>query len=445
MTEMMHKAKWESIKVEQLAANARNALAMGPFGSRITKDNFVDAGVPVIRGTNLSRGRFDHRELVFITENKANELAASNAFVDDLVFTHRGTLGQVGIIPRGYYPRYVISQSQMKLTCDQTKVVPMFLYYYFRSELGLHELLSHIGGSGVPAISSPLTTLRNAVINLPPLLTQHKIASILSAYDDLIENNTRRITILEEMAQSLYREWFVHFRFPGHEKKSMVESVLGMIPEGWEVVKLGDIAQEVRRSVNPESIDPETPYFGLEHLPRKSIALADWGTAKEVQSTKLAFKKGEILFGKIRPYFHKVGVAPVEGVCSSDTIVIVPRTEKYFAVVLSCVSSEDFVNFATRTSQGTKMPRANWEVLVKYPVALPPQAILYQFEEFVKDIVLQIQNMIFRNRHLRQTRDLLLPKLISGEVDVEGLDICIEGERNDRSISEAVCRESGRL
>src|SRR5712691_1413382 len=137
--------KWEIIKVEQLAAKTRHSLAMGPFGSRITKDNFVDAGVPVIRGTNISDGRFDHRDLVFLTEEKADELAASNAFPDDLVFTHRGTLGQVGLIPRGHYPRYVVSQSQMKLTCDQTKVLPMFLYYYFRSELGLHELLSHTG------------------------------------------------------------------------------------------------------------------------------------------------------------------------------------------------------------------------------------------------------------------------------------------------------------
>ena len=225
------------------------------------------------------------------------------------------------------------------------------------------------------------------------------------------------------MAQTLYREWFVHFRFPGHEKKSMVESALGMIPEGWKVVSLEDIAHEVRRSINPESIDPETPYLGLEHLPRKSIALADWGTAREVQSTKLIFKKGERLFGKIRPYFHKVGVAPLDGVCSSDTIVIVPRAEQYFAIVLGCVSSEDFVNYATKTSQGTKMPRANWDVLVQYQVVLPSQPIFYHFNELVKDVVLEVQNMVFRNRNLRRTRDLLLPKLISGEVDVKRLAV----------------------
>ena len=150
----------------------------------------------------------------------------------------------------------------------------------------------------------------------PPLPTQRKIASVLSAYDDLIENNTRRIEILEEMAQAIYREWFVHFRFPGHEKVQMVDSELGPIPEGWALKPLGEIAEQIRRNVRPEQVDPETPYIGLEHIPRKSIALSEWGTAGEVQSSKLAFHIGEILFGRIRPYFHKVAVAPIEGLCS---------------------------------------------------------------------------------------------------------------------------------
>ena len=296
--------------------------------------------------------------------------------------------------------------------------VDLIWAYYQLINFDINKLDS---GSAIPSTSRE--AFYQIPISLPPLPTQRKIAAILSAYDDLIENNTRRIAIREEMAQSLYRDWFMHFGFPGHEKKSMVESALGMIPEGWEVAKLRDIAREVRRTVNPESIDPETPYFGLEHLPRKSIALADWGTAKEVQSTKLAFNKGEILFGKIRPYFHKVGIATLDGVCSSDTIVIVPRDEQYFAMVLGCVSSEDFVNYATKTSQGTKMPRANWDVLVQYHVVVPAQPILNRFNELIKDIVVEIQNIVFRNRNLRQTRDLLLPKLISGEVDVEELEI----------------------
>ncbi len=320
----------------------------------------------------------------------------------------------------------VLLSSIAILRPDSSKITPSYLRYYMDCETTRQYMKSgFVTGAAIPRVV--LKDFKRCKVFLPPMTLQRKIAAILSAYDDLIENNTRRIAILEEMAQSLYREWFVHFRFPGHEKKRLVESELGLIPEGWEAVKLGDIAQEIRRGVNPESIDPETPYFGLEHLPRKSIALSEWGTAKEIQSTKLLFKKGEILFGKIRPYFHKVGVAPIDGVCSTDTIVIVPRAEEYFAISLCCVSSDEFVNHATQTSQGTKMPRANWDVLVRYSIVIPPSPILNRFNEFVREVVMQIQNLIYRNRNLRQTRDLLLPKLISEEVDVERLDIHIEG------------------
>ena len=246
---------------------------------------------------------------------------------------------------------------------------------------------------------------------------------MLSAYDDLIENNSRRIAILEEMAQAIYREWFVNLRFPGHEKVKLINSPLGKIPEGWKPNRLGDMAKEVRRGVDPSQVDPDTPYFGLEHLPRRSITLGEWGKAADVQSTKLAFKKGEILFGKIRPYFHKVGVAPVDGVCSSDAIVIVPNFESAFGPVVCCVSSDDFVAHATQTSQGTKMPRANWELLVKYPLPIPPDDLLGEFNETIADVVANLRLLMLKNRKLRATRDLLLPKLISGQLDVDELDI----------------------
>ena len=268
-----------------------------------------------------------------------------------------------------------------------------------------------------------LSSVEDIHVPAYPLPTQRKIAAILSAYDDLIENNTRCINILEDMAQTLYREWFVHFRFPGHEHVPMVESALGPTPQGWKIGKLGDLAESVRRNVKPSDIDQETPYFGLAHLPRKSIALADWDSVDSINSVKLVFKKGEILFGKIRPYFHKVGVAPLDGICSSDAIVIRPKRNEYFAITLACVSSEQFIAYATTTSQGSKMPRSDWNVLVKYPILIPTDQITQCFSNFTCDVVDKIQNLIFQNRNLRQTRDLLIPKLISGEIDVSELDI----------------------
>jgi type I restriction enzyme S subunit len=326
--------------------------------------------------------------------------------------TGAGSVGNIGKMRR--VEKVFLGNQRVGIIRIKTNLAdPEFVYQVLSNE-DVENKNYQLGlGTGQPNLSPKM--IGGHSIPLPPMPTQRRIAEILSAYDDLIEVNARRIRILEGMAQSVYRE-----TVPAPSLRGAVEtlSTTSPLPEGWEIKKLGDIAKEVRRSIQPSEIDPETPYFGLEHLPRKSLALSDWGKAGDVQSTKLAFKKGEILFGKIRPYFHKVGVGPQNGVASSDTIIIVPKSPEYFGLVLGCVFSEEFVNHATLTSQGTKMPRANWDVLVKYPVAIPPKPLLEQFNQTTKDFVDLIQNLLFRNRNLRRTRDLLLPRLVGGEVAV---------------------------
>ena len=248
---------------------------------------------------------------------------------------------------------------------------------------------------------------------------QRQIAGILSAYDELIENSQRRIRILEEMARTLYREWFVHFRFPGHENHPLVPSSLGVIPQGWEVKKLGDIAESMRRNVPKGKLEEPKPYIGLEHIPRRSLALNVWEMATELGSNKLEFKKGEVLFGKIRPYFHKVSVAPFDGLCSADTIVIRACLPEHYAVVAACVSSDAFVALASATANGAKMPRANWDVLEKYQIVIPKGNVAEKFSALFADIIAQQQTLIFKIQNLRQTRDLLLPRLLTGEVNIE--------------------------
>ena len=315
------------------------------------------------------------------------------------------------------------NQQINSVVVNKDKYNPYFVYYLLKTKTDV--IKSVASGAATPIVKK--STFASIDVCVPSLPTQRKIAAVLSPYDDLIENNTRRIEILEEMARTIYREWFVEFSFPGHEQVGMVESELGLIPQGWEVGTLGDLAESVRRNIKPNDINQETPYFGLEHLPRKSIALSNWDSVDSINSAKLAFKKGEILFGKIRPYFHKVGVAPLDGICSSDAIVIRPKRNECFAMTLSCVSSEHFIEYATTTSQGTKMPRADWKVLVKYPVIISPDQLTQRFSSFVQDVVDKIQNLIFQNKNLRQTRDLLLPKLISGEIDVSDLKIDTNG------------------
>lgn len=372
-------------------------------------------------GNLTSDGHFDFSKIRHIAEAdypKWTKRVAPNE--GDIVFTYEATLNRYAIVPKGF--RGCLGRRLALIRPDTSKVSTRFLFYYFFSD-EWRETVSRNTLIGATVDRIPLSSFPNFPISLPPIPVQHRIASILSTYDDLIENNTRRIAILEEMARRIYTEWFVHFRFPGHEEVKMVDSELGKIPSGWEVAELGDLCHEKTKSIKPKSVPPETPCVGLEHIPRRSITLSDWGKAGDIASSKKPFKKGDILFGKIRPYFHKVSVAPINGISSTDAIVIEAAQDRWFPLVLSCVSSDGFVDHATQTSNGTKMPRANWKVLVKYPVVKPPDELTTRFNDIINDIVAQTQTLMFKNQNLRQTRDLLLPKLISGEIDVSEMEI----------------------
>lgn len=238
-----------------------------------------------------------------------------------------------------------------------------------------------------------LGMIKEFPIALPPLSTQKHIADILSAYDDLIENNRRRVEILEESARLIFKERF------GEEDATGV---------------LADICEEIRRAVKPSDVAVDTPYIGLEHMPRRSISLCQWEGAGKVTSTKHGFNEGEILFGKIRPYFHKVGLAFVDGVASSDAIVIRPLKAELRNYVLLTVSSDDFVAAASQgMKEGSKMPRADWGLLLKYPVPIPAEKTLANFNQLIEPIMQQLKALCFTNRKLAEARDVLLPKLMN--------------------------------
>ncbi|MBC7199252.1 MAG: restriction endonuclease subunit S [Pseudomonas balearica] len=335
----------------------------------------------------------------------------------DVLLTTEAPLGEIGILRTS--EKVALAQRVILLRGKPGILDQRFMFYAMQDAFVQDQLHSRSTGTTVLGIKQ--SELRKVELPVPDLLTQGRIASTLSAYDDLIENNTRRIEILEEMARRLYEELFVQFRFPGHEDVEFKESELGLIPEGWVVSCLGDIAEEIREAVHPSSVSPDTPYIGLEHLPRRSITLREWGSADSVSSGKLFFRRGDVLFGKIRPYFHKVVIAPFSGICSSDTILIRPKKDNFLGVVLCCSSSDKFVDYATQTSNGTKMPRADWKVLKNYPVLIPSDGILSDFNSFVLGVVGQARNLMLKNVNLRAQRDLLLPKLISGEIDVSDI------------------------
>ena len=301
--------------------------------------------------------------------------------------------------------------------------------YYFLKEF---DFRGYNSGSAQPSLNRNF--IHPVLVDVPPLPEQRVIAHILGTLDDKIELNRRMNETLEAMARALFKSWFVDFdpvrakaegRDPYLPKPladlfpaRLVDSELGEIPEGWEIGSLGNVAEHPRRGVQPRDIDPSTPYIALEHMPKRSIALADWGAADGLESNKFEFKRGEILFGKLRPYFHKVGVAPVDGVCSTDIVVVAPKAAKWFGFVLAHVSSDDFVEHTNAGSTGTKMPRTSWGEMARYPVVLPPEKVAAAFTSQMRVAVDRVIASIHESRTLAALRDTLLPKLISGELRV---------------------------
>lgn len=367
--------------------------------------------MPFLNSTNVHDGAIDQSTLTYITEEKAGQITKGRVRPLDVVMTTRGSIGKVALCPL-WLETGLINAQMLILRADGAALDPRFLFQVMRGPSFQQEVKNYASGSAQPQI--PIRDLRAVPFSAPPLHHQRSISSILSAYDDLIENNTRRIAVLEEMARRVYEEWFVHFRVPGHEGCSFD----GGLPEAWKAAVLGDLVSEIRDGVHPSQVAPDTPYVGLEHLPRRSITLIEWATAASVGSAKLLFTRGDILFGKIRPYFHKVAVAPIDGVCSTDTILLRPDDQRFLPLALCCTSSDAFVAHATQTSNGTKMPRADWKVLQNYPVSIPPEDILSKFNRLVDGIIGQARVLMLKNTNLRAQRDLLLPKLISGEIDV---------------------------
>ena len=177
--------------------------------------------------------------------------------------------------------------------------------------------------------------------------------------------------------------------------------------------ELGEVASQRRTGVKPGQIDPTTPYIALEHMPKRCVSLSGWGTACGLASSKFKFQTGDILFGKLRPYFHKVGVAALDGVCSTDIVVVVPASPGWFGFVLGHVSSTTFVGYTDATSTGTRMPRTKWADMARYKVPLPPCALARAFNCFVHPVFCSMLTAIHGSRHLAATRDELIPVLMA--------------------------------
>ncbi len=391
----------------------------------------VDSPTPykMIRTTNVRDGFIDTENVRCVTEETykkwTRRLIPKRG---DVILTREAPLGKVGKIRSD--DQIFLGQRLYHFRTNPQKLDADFLLY----ALLYDDLQGQIRGygSGATVEHMRLEDVPCLEIYLPELLTQRKIAAILSAYDELIENNLRRIKILEEMAQNLYREWFVKFRFPGHEQARFVDSPLGMIPEGWEAK-----AVTTSIAVNPKVRVPkngEKPFVSMGLLANNSMLICEVETRTGNSGSK--FQNTDTLFARITPCLENGKTGYVQFL-SNDKAVAFGSTE--FIVLRSLSLSPEFVYLLARSSEfrdnaiksmsgATGRQRVSEKCFDNFVIAHPDQDTLSKFTIHIAPIFQQSFILAKKNISLRRTRDMLLPRLISGEVDVSELDIAIPEE-----------------
>lgn len=388
-----------------------------------------DTGVRLLRVTDIASGPVAWRSVPFCkigpSEFQRHQLRES-----DIVLSRMGTVGVSAIVPPGVTA--VPASYLVRFRANRAVVDPGYLFYVLNSPGWWRHVHARQTGAVQPNLNA--TLMGDFSFTPPSLSDQRRIAHILSTLDNKIELNRRMNGTLEEMARALFKSWFEDFEpvraktegrdsgLPEHLAdlfpNRLVKSELGEIPEGWTVGRLGDIADQVRRALRPAEIAPGTPYIGLEHMPRRSIALDTWGTADAVASGKSRFCEGEVLFGKLRPYFHKVGIASFDGVCSTDIVVLRAKQSEWAEFVLHLVSSDDFVAYTDARSAGTKMPRTSWSDMAQYRIARPTATVIERFAGIVGCLPARFALASHEARALVEIRNTLLRRLLDSHNSV---------------------------
>ena len=429
---------WERSTLGEVCERSGGNIQTGPFGSQLHASDYRPEGIPSIMPQNLGDNRVIEDGISRIGELDASRLRRYLVRAGDIVYSRRGDIEKRALIgPRE--DGWLCGTGCLRVRLGENGVDPSYASYYLGHPAVREWIVRHAHGATMPNLNMAILSACPFVV--PPPSEQRSIAHVLGTLDDKIELNRGMNATLEAMARALFKSWFVDFdpvraKMNGRDTglpmeiadlfpDRLTDSGMGEIPNGWTVGALGDIAAAPRRGIHPARVSSDTPFIGLEHMPRRSVALKDWGTSAGVSSHKFAFDNRDILFGKLRPYFHKVGIAPVDGVCSTDIVVLKARMPMWSAFVLACVSSSRFVSHASQTSTGTKMPRTNWDTMSRYELCRPTDAIAAAFHHVVSPMLDRIVLNVHESRTLDRLRDALLSKLVSGElrVNVNGREL----------------------
>ena len=396
-------SSWRLMKVEDIAARESHSIAIGPFGSRMKADQYVPSGIPVVRGKNITNSRTPTGDFVFVTAETAESMPSCILTKGDVVFPHRGAIGEVGYIDGATYPRMMLSTSLMKLTPDPEVADSMFVYYYFRSEIGRRELLMRSSTVGTPGIGQPLSSLRSIPIPVPPVAEQRGIAAMLGALDDKIDSNRRKIALMEELAQAQFVRLFD----------------IDLVEDG---VAISGIV-----NVNPTRSLPkgqQATYVGMASLAEFSAEIYDW--EEKAAGSGQRFVNGDVLMARITPCLENGKTAVVDmlapsevGWGSTEYVVLAPRAECKTPWIYCLARSESVRAFAISSMSGTSgRQRFQADRFDQYKIAPPSEVALQEFNALAEPMFKLMTSLRDEVLQARALRDALLPELLSGRIRV---------------------------
>jgi len=403
--------EWKHYKMDELIEE----ISMGPFGSDVKKEFYVDNGVPILNGSNLQGFKLKEDSFGYLTKEKADSLKKCNAHRGDIIVTHRGTLGQIVYVPvNSKYDRYVISQSQFRFRCKADLVDVQYLVYYFHTREGQYKILANASQVGVPALARATSTFRLIDIKLPPLDDQRRIASILSSLDRKIELNNKINADLEEMAQAIFKNWFVDFE-PFKDGK-FVNSELGMIPEGWKVGSPYEYVKVVYgapyKSAKFNDHGEGLPLIRIRDL---KDCNPQFYTPEILPQTEYV-NKGDIVAGMDAEFVPHIWKGNT-GLLNQRVCKLMPQqTSISNLFVLYLMKPE--LEFVQSYKTGTTVSHLGKADIDKFVVVLPPLEEIEECSKLLDSILQRIKNLSVESSRLFLLRDTLLPRLMSGELEV---------------------------
>jgi type I restriction enzyme, S subunit len=421
--------EWNSVAFKELGDGERASFALGPFGSKVTTKDYTESGVPFIRGLNLGDGIFRDEGFVFISDEAASEVESAVVRRGDLVFTRKGTIGQVSMIPRGSkFSHYVISSSQMKARLDQEKAIPEFYYYWFRSPSGQQALLANASQVGVPSIANSLATLRTIQVPSLPRVEQLAIAEVLGALDDKIAVNERIAVTSRNLSRAVMEELWVKGGVTSRVSGSAIprsgwrRTTLGALcASGGGSIQTGPFGSQLHASDYVESGIPSVmpQNIGDNFISEQGIARIASADAQRL--SKYLLMEGDIVYSRRGDVKRRALVRNYEAgwLCGTGCLRVRVGTAAKPLFISHYLGEPEIQDWIVQHAVGATMPNLNTAILGDVPVVLPPRHELAWVDDRLSGLDASVAHVQHENRTLAELRDTLLPLLTTGKLRVK--------------------------